>query len=252
MITKEEIVASIQDFHARHGRIPTHHECRTENSLPGRSTIALKFGSFNKAITESGFEVRPATCLHQTKFDGVLGTVDRQTVIGAIKAFAEKYGHPPGVEDCCDDGLPSSNAISRLFGSFNTAITESGFRANPSMRLGERRFSDEELLSLLRLAILKIGYVPLQNELRKLHDMPAFATYVERFGSFRNALAKTGVKFNRKKYWVRTQINRTQRLISDIIWRWSDALREDISQGEDQCQSNLHQQNQSVSVRGQT
>ncbi|MBR5621073.1 hypothetical protein IKW75_01140 [Candidatus Saccharibacteria bacterium] len=57
-----------------------------------------------------------------------------------------------------------------------------------------KHLSDEELLELLRKKAEELGHAPTADHLKKNPTMPESTVYIERFGSWNNALKAAGLK----------------------------------------------------------
>lgn len=110
--TDEELKASIDLFIKNNGRMPTSPEMRYDCGYITRSQYTKRFGTWNMALIELGFNLNDNTLY--TKNDA----------INALQTFYYKYHKIPTSKDTIGKKLPSIDVFQRLFGSWNNALIE--------------------------------------------------------------------------------------------------------------------------------
>lgn len=79
-----------------------------------------------------------------------------------------------------------------------------------------RRYTDQELLEILKELTGKLGHVPTARELEIRTDMPSSLTYSRRFGSWRKALEVAGLNANAGKYTDRELLDSLKGLADEL------------------------------------
>lgn len=184
----EQLLEMLHVMAERLGHRPTQTDLLRADDMPTIAAYMRRFGSWNKALERAGFE-GPFNQLYPIRF--VPRYTDEQ-MLEALREAAKKLGHTPGIREI-GRGFPSADAYRRHFGSWEKAIELAGLpkRARKCNKLN--RYSDEELLEILREVSKELGRTPKMTDFRKGHDnMPSAGTFVIRFGSWTAALEKAG------------------------------------------------------------
>lgn len=112
---KDLIIKAIKDFYIKYNYVPTEKDFQNN---PSNTTVRRYFGSWNKAIEEAGFAAN-----YTSKWN-------KETIIEKIKNFYYLNNRIPQMRDFYgNDNYPSKNTVAYHFGSWNSAITKSGFIA---------------------------------------------------------------------------------------------------------------------------
>ena len=74
---------------------------------------------------------------------------------------------------------------------------------------GNKQYTDEELLEILRKYNREVGF-PTNRKFTTSNGLPSSGTYVNRFGSFQNAILLSGIEIpkNRKRYFNRVEYDK--------------------------------------------
>ena len=87
--------------------------------------------------------------------------------------------------------MPSLYPYYTRFGSLTGALKQAGLIPN---RVGvHKKYSDPELLDILRNKAKELGRVLTGNDLGKRNNMPVRQVYIYRFGGLQIALKKAGI-----------------------------------------------------------
>lgn len=108
-----------------------------------------------------------------------------------LRQFYEKKGRVPVKNDF--DGnprYPSSGTYVNRFGSWNNALIMAELFDNRVRQL----YTDKELLEYMRQFDKENGRIPVANDFNNNPKYPNCGTYVNRFGSWNNAIIRAGLK----------------------------------------------------------
>lgn len=116
-----------------------------------------------------------------------------EQLLGFIDELGQELGHVPSLRDMNKaSGYPSGATFKNYFGSWNSAVEKAGFEAT------QTAYSDEELIEILVNKNKELGHTPRREDLLNDKKCPNPDTYQRHFGSYENALEKTGLKPNPK------------------------------------------------------
>jgi len=116
---------------------------------------------------------------------------NKDSIIQAIQRYVDTFGEVPTYATKSTDIYPSSVTIAKRFGSFNRALTESGFNVN------RKYYTKEDLISEIQRFHELYGHVPTQNEMASNPDFPSTCTFQNTFGSWNNALIAARFDINK-------------------------------------------------------
>lgn len=115
-------------------------------------------------------------------------------LLQSLKRFYIEKGRVPIANDFCNDTkYPSVATIIRYFESWNNAIRDAGLWDN---RITVR-ITDDKLLYYMKQFYKENGRTPTHYDFNNNPNYPSFGTYIERFGSWNNALREAGLWHNR-------------------------------------------------------
>lgn len=165
------------------------------------STYEREFGTWNEALAAVGYEV------NQHK------TVSNEDLIRNLQELASDLGSPPTVVENRRHGEYSLNAYQNNFGSWNEALSVAGLERN-----SKHDIPRNDLLQEIHRLKDDLGHPPILAEL-KSHGQYSHIPYVNKFGSWSNALQEAGLT-----PWE------TRRLKPHPIYSvgWTEKLRERI------------------------
>ncbi len=114
-------------------------------------------------------------------------------LIGILQEKAKELGRTPMCKDISDDAkMPSVYPYYTTFESMTKALKGAGLMPN---KVGtHKKYSDIELLDILRDKAKNLGRTPTSEDVDADLSMPSYTTYKLRFGSFQNAIKKAGLK----------------------------------------------------------
>jgi len=166
----------------------------TEHSDIADSTIHRRFGSWNEAVKQAGFEPRQ-----------VGPTISDDDLAAELRRLRDVVGHPPTVAVMEAQGAYSSATYKNRFGSWTDALTQTFDDVTTRTRARESeadeqltpgnsapRVSEDDLVADLQALADDLGRVPTSKEMRD-HGSHSTSTYIDRFGSWAEALEAAGL-----------------------------------------------------------
>ncbi len=176
--TKEEALQMLIDFGKKTGRTPSMHMVDYDPDMPSSNVYIGHFGSFNGALMQAGFKINKK------------GRYTDDELLQLLEECGKKNDRTPTIPMVDDDpNMPSASVFKNRFGSWNNALKLAGFKGN---KYKERKFTDDELLKLLKKCGKKNGRTPTLSMVDNDPDMPSQSVYKKRFGNFNNALRLAG------------------------------------------------------------
>jgi len=161
--------------------MPSLRDMNKANDRPSSGTYTYRFGSWNNAVAKSGLIPR--------------NRYGEKELIDRLQSLYKELGHTPrriDINECVY--CPNIDTYERHFGSYETAITKAGMTpCKPGIQI-----TNEELIESLREATSILNHVPTLSELVRMRRYSNPSTYIERFGTWRNALKKAGFEKSRK------------------------------------------------------
>ena len=165
-----------------------------EHSDIADSTIHRRFGSWNEAVKQAGFEPRQ-----------VGPTISDDELAAELRRLRDVVGHPPTVAEMESQGAYSSATYKNRFGSWTDALIQTFDDVTPRTRARESengaqstggdstsRVSEADLIADLQALADDLGRVPTSKEMRD-HGSHSTSTYLDRFGSWAEALEAAGL-----------------------------------------------------------
>ena len=179
--SNDELCQKLRDFAKKLGHTPMRKEVDAHReNLPCAYTYVERFGSWPAALEAANL---PRSYHYRRDIS------DEELVI-VLRRLADELGHVPSVRELQNcDWAPCYSTYSHRFGSWNKALKKAGF----GKALRRNKYSDRELINILRCVTKKLGHAPSREEMRKYHPSPCYDVYLNRFGSFAQALEVAGV-----------------------------------------------------------
>lgn len=181
--SKDDLLNMLREMAKTLGHTPTSREIDLCPTMPSSHTFRYHFGSLENAIREAKLaqnEIRASN--RYTKED----------LLSMLKEKTKQLGRVPTQDELnSDPSMPNYLTYVYHFGSFRLACEEAG------MLYRERgvpiKYTDPELLDLLKQKAKQLGGRPLGRDLGNKNNMPSKQLYNNRFGGLRNALKKAGI-----------------------------------------------------------
>ncbi|MFH2019864.1 MAG: hypothetical protein ABIJ34_00465 [archaeon] len=113
----------------------------------------------------------------------------REQLIFFLKKISSSLGRSPRISDMDKNKkYPSSTTYLKRFRTWNNALKIADLKINV-----RRKYEEKELIESLRQLSREMGRTPKSKDLRDRKWIASSATYAKYFGSWRQALTKSGV-----------------------------------------------------------
>lgn len=155
------------------------------HSRASHSTIARKFGSWEKALTIAGFGERYGGKIISKKAQEQIGkSATREMCIAEIKRIVgelntERITH----KDFNENSIYSSSVVVKRFGSWDAAVKAAGL-----LRSYKRNLTESDLFENILAVWTHYGRQPKNSEMNAKPSIISNTTYIERFGGWIKAL----------------------------------------------------------------
>ena len=185
IFSDDELIQMLRDYAKKHGRSPTVHIVNDNPEMPSANVFISRFGTFNEALEIAGLRANRRVKKRS-----------REELIQCLKEYGKKIGRAPTCQMIdADPDMPYSSVYVKYFGGFNNALELAGFQINRK----KNRYTDEELIQLLKDFGKKTGKTPTLKMINSDPEMPFSICYYNHFGSFNEALELAGFKVKRRR-----------------------------------------------------
>lgn len=170
------------------GFTPSSKEVNEDPNMPNTSSYEKRFGSYNKAVEKAGLTPNKKGASYNFRRE-----LSDNDLLRQLRRKAEELGRTPFAREVDQDpNMASVSTFLARFGTYLRAVRKAGLQP------AKVRYTDEELLELLRQKTAELGRVPLLKEIDQDPDLPASSLYYTHFRNYSNAVMKAGLKPNRK------------------------------------------------------
>lgn len=181
--SKEELLGMLREKAKTPGHTPKPGEINFDPAMPSSRTFRHHFGTFKNAINEAGIEQLESKPYPR---------YTKEELLSMLKEKAKQLGKVPTQDELnSDPEMPKFLTYVYRFGSFKSACKEAGLSYRKHGR--SIKFTDDELLDMLRNKAKELGRVLTGNDLGKRNNMPVRQVYIYRFGGLQRALKKAGI-----------------------------------------------------------
>lgn len=128
---------------------------------------------------------------------------EKELIIKAVNDFYDKNGKVVIRDMRVTNGLPNTEKMTRLFGTFQNLLLEANIpiKEENKHNFNRVRLTDEQLLTELKCFVEKHlkthVYLPINDEIDECKDIQSCSTYINRFKSFENAYKLIGYDMNK-------------------------------------------------------
>jgi hypothetical protein len=176
-VSEAELISEIQSLASDLGHPPTVYQMRDQGRF-GVSTVSNEFGTWNDALKAAGFEPNREK------------DVDKAKLKDEIRRLNQEYGRPPTANEMESDGKYSVGAFGRSFGSWNEALSATGFEPH-----NRNDIPDEELLAELNRLGDELDRTPTVIDMEAKGEF-GHSTYENSFGSWNDAIRRANLDVN--------------------------------------------------------
>lgn len=205
---KQVLLTEIKRLADELGRTPGLRDMN-ERGAHSSKTYQKKFASWNDAVREAGLEPNAET------------DISKSDLIDELKNLKERLGRTPTSRDMANDGEHGSATYVSKFGSWNNAVREAGLEITR-----ERDVPAENLVNEIERVAEKVGHAPTTTQM-KLHGDYGVTTYINRFGTWNDAVREAGFEPIRVKNVSKTDLLRALTDLSDELGRTPNAVEMD-------------------------
>jgi hypothetical protein len=147
---------------------------------------------------------------------GMRANYSDEELLNAFKNFYIKNGFIPKTKEFTKLGLAGSTTYFNRFGSIKNILKLLNIEVPRELKgVYEKQYelTDDELLHIMRIYYDTIGF-PTQRKFNSKNNLPAYGTYWERFGSFKNAILMSGIKIpkERERFFDRESLTNEEML----------------------------------------
>lgn len=178
MANDEELLLELLIYFERtEGRVPEQLDFNNSPKYPSYSTYIRMFGTWNNAIKMAGLQVNVFTDL-----------TDKE-LLDYLMQYYDSARRPPIQKDFENDSrYPHFGVYIKRFGNWNNALKKAGLIVNVF-----RNTTNEELLGYLIQFYNEERRLPTIKDFTNNRKYPNFQQYINRFGSWNNALKLVGL-----------------------------------------------------------
>lgn len=175
---KEQLIYWLQDFARELGRTPTLLEIDSDPSMPCKSIYQKYFKSYSEVCRKANLEPNNG---------GPYERYTDQELLKHLRKLADKLGRTPRSKELHQ---PSRSTYHKRFGSYSEACRQAGLEPR-KVKVDK---TSKELLKGLKEYSEKVGRTPTQKDLSNCDRLPSVGTFQRRFGSWKKAIKKAGLK----------------------------------------------------------
>jgi hypothetical protein len=176
--SEDELIDALKRLAEQLGRTPRARDADAHPNVATRRTYITRFGSWRNALEAAGIPLDPRSTGY-----------DRETLLAHLRDLAKDLERTPTLGDLKAVDGPCGATYESHFGSWTAALSAAGLEPGPR----SKRYSRDELLSVLQELAAKLGHAPSMAELWERDDLPTPSTYKYRFGRWNAALEEAGL-----------------------------------------------------------
>lgn len=180
--TDDDLLEALGKLYEREGKTSVGLLQKHED-LPSSSAVVARFGSWSAAKEQAGL------LPDQRANNSGPRQYSDDDYLQALRDCQEKHGKVTQAVFNEDDEFPSAAAVRRRFDQWSTAKEKASVTTGPT-----RKYTDEELLNILRELAEEIDGTISANKLAATEDTPSPETFQRRFGGWSDAKEEAGVK----------------------------------------------------------
>ena len=177
----EELIEQIRAMAKKLGRTPTRREYDNNPETASTTTIATRFGSWNKALALAGLNAN---------YEWV--AYSKEELIEQVQKMAEELGRTPTIDEFRKNPNTGSNyQVLKFFAEWNDFIRAAGLKVSFN-------YSKEDLIKQVREYAAELGRTPTSDEFKSCPNTASTGVVKELFGSWNAFLEEAGLTVIRK------------------------------------------------------
>lgn len=176
-LTQQELLDDLQQTADKLGSVPTTADQNAHGNFCPQ-TFKNKFGSWNQAIKQAGYE------------PNLRKDITDEELLEDLRRVGDALRSSPTVADYDSEGKFSRKTVTKRFDSWNQALKQAGFRLN-------KEAPCEDLVADLKEVGRSLGRVPTVEDYRR-HGKYSTTLISERFGSWNKALDEAEYSINKR------------------------------------------------------
>ena len=174
--TDEQLIEALQKLAKKIGHTPLAMDMGARNGSPPAGTYIRRFGSLDNAFERAGLPANNLRCRY----------TDEQ-LLEPLKNLAKELGHAPKIKESNSyKGTASTVTYIQRFGSWKNALEAAGLSSKDYCCT----YTVEYLIESLRKVAKELGHTPTTKEMDNITWAPNYSTYIQRFGSWNDAIKK--------------------------------------------------------------
>lgn len=187
-----------------------------KHSKASALTIQRKFGSWEKALIESGVGNRYGGKNITDKMKNQDGKgIAKETLIEEIKAVVKKLNQETiSHKDFNDNSIYSSSVVVKRFGSWHLALKAAGILSSQN-----RKITESDLFENILTVWTHYGRQPKSSEMNRKPSIISNATYIDKFGGWIKALYAFEIFVNKNQQENEEEKTTTPEIISTQLLR---------------------------------
>ena len=178
-VIKSELLGEIRRLNEELGSVPSA-EIMDQSGDFAASTYIRRFGSWNNALREAGFEVNNRS------------NIPKSELLNALQCLGDEQDRTPTAADMERDGQFGWATYKTTFGSWNNALREAGF--DPNVR---NDIQDSILVEEIQRLSDKLDRTPERRDMDAEGKFDS-TTYMSSFGTWNNALREADLTPNKR------------------------------------------------------
>jgi hypothetical protein len=203
--SKDDLINFVKNYYQKFGKIPTKNGIYKVYGVSDK-VIYNNFKSFKDLLLESGIDIGD----NIKRYDNFKNLTDKE-LLELFKNYYNKNGFIQMKDLCYKNNMPSASVYLNRFKSIKNVYDELNIEIpeDKTQYFSDfRNCTDEQLLDILEKYNQDVGF-PTQRKFKSRNNLPSYSLYVERFGSFKNALliANINIPKDRERFFNRESLS---------------------------------------------
>ena len=212
-----DVVSEELEMLSSDGDPPSSTEFNSHPDTASRTIVIRRFGTWDEAVEAAGYE--PTEWGVPDDEDAKELAAERKKekrkeIINNIERLANGDIPPTREEFDQDEQAPAATTTTTYFESWNDAVESAGFEPNSPGR--KQVYTDEELIGHIQ-RLGDDGIAPSHRAVNDDPDAPSILVYINRFGSWQEAVDRAGMKKSEQVYFKQDILDHLTRISEDGV-----------------------------------